>query len=286
MKRIVISIIFALAGIQAFSQQASSLQIRSNTGSHFWISIDGIFQSKEPQTMFTIYGIGKSHCRLTIVMDNPNRAEIHKKVMMNDKRGRPVDVAYAIDRVGKGKYTLKPDRFLPPNNNHNHSCCNITVITTNRYKSPYEYDKDRRHDDDHRGDDGHRDYDRDRDHDRNFDRDHDHDRNPQRDGCNQAMNQRDFQMAKDQIKKASFASDKKNIAQQILASGCITVEQLKEMLNLLSYESDKLEIAKVGYYSLADPEKFYLVNDCFSYSSSKEELNNFVRSQPDRNRRP
>ena len=48
-------------------------------------------------------------------------------------------------------------------------------------------------------------------------------------------------------------------------------------MGLLSFESNKLELAKFAYRFVADKQKFFLVNDSFTFESSIGELDRFVR---------
>jgi hypothetical protein len=51
-------------------------------------------------------------------------------------------------------------------------------------------------------------------------------------------------------------------------------------MSAFSFENEKLDIAKWAYPSCVDKENYYLLNSAFSFSSSKSNLNQFVKSQP------
>lgn len=97
--------------------------------------------------------------------------------------------------------------------------------------------------------------------------------------CRAAMPANDFEEVKTQIKKASFAEDKMRVAKQATKANCLSVAQIKEICKLFSFENDKLEYAKFAYDYTFEKAKFYMVNDVFSFSSSREELDEYIQSK-------
>ncbi|HNQ83646.1 MAG TPA: DUF4476 domain-containing protein, partial [Bacteroidales bacterium] len=55
--------------------------------------------------------------------------------------------------------------------------------------------------------------------------------------------------------------------------------QVKEIMKLFSFEESRLEFAKYAYGYTYDLSNFYIVNDAFSFESSIDELNKYIRSQ-------
>ncbi len=97
-------------------------------------------------------------------------------------------------------------------------------------------------------------------------------------GC--AVTSTDMQDIKKSINAASFDNTKITTAKQILsAKKCFTVAQIKEILALFSFESSKLEVAKYAYDFCVDKSNYYQVNDVFSFSSSKDDLSNYVQGK-------
>lgn len=78
------------------------------------------------------------------------------------------------------------------------------------------------------------------------------------------------------IRNESFSSDKLNVARQAVMYQNIKAYQVVEIGNLFSFESDRLEFAKMAFRNTVDKQNYYLVNSIFYFSSSKEELNNFI----------
>lgn len=98
-------------------------------------------------------------------------------------------------------------------------------------------------------------------------------------GCPWPMNDVDFVSAQQSINSKSFESDKLTIAKQVLGSNCMTCEQIKWVMTTFSFEDSKLDFAKYAYGYVYDPGNFYKVNDAFSFSSSIDELNNYINGR-------
>ncbi len=78
------------------------------------------------------------------------------------------------------------------------------------------------------------------------------------------------------IKAHSFDSDQLRVAKQGVRMNGVTSEQMRELMQLMSFESTRLELAKFGYEFVADPGNYFIVNDVFWFSSSVSELDRFV----------
>jgi hypothetical protein len=61
-------------------------------------------------------------------------------------------------------------------------------------------------------------------------------------------------------------------AEQIINANYFTTAQLKQLLGLFNFESNKLELAKLGYDKVVDQSNYYTLSDMFSFNSSKDEL--------------
>lgn len=81
------------------------------------------------------------------------------------------------------------------------------------------------------------------------------------------------------VENQSFGDDKVRVTKQILRTNCITLDQLIIILNKFDWDDGKLEIAKFAYDYVYDLENYYKVYDLFSFSSSGEELEEFLNSR-------
>lgn len=85
-----------------------------------------------------------------------------------------------------------------------------------------------------------------------------------------------FESALRSIELQSFDSDRIRVAKQIIRSNGVSSFQVAEIMQVLSFESSRLEIAKFAYQFVGDPENFYIVNDVFWFSSSVRELDSYI----------
>lgn len=78
------------------------------------------------------------------------------------------------------------------------------------------------------------------------------------------------------IEKSPFSSTRLSIAKKELSERYLSSAQVAELLTLFVFESDKLDLAKFCYDRTIDKRNYYKVNDSFNFSSSIEELNEFI----------
>ena len=144
---------------------------------------------------------------------------------------------------------------------------------------------------------GGKEYDRNNDFDNNrksvdeeieFDFDHDgqmgdyDNNNGYNDWNDKAMNDREFSSVIQSIQKEWFEGNKVKSASQIISAHYLTSIQVKQMLQLFSFENNKLDLAKQAYGKTVDPGNYLMtLNDVFSSNSSKNELARYVRSYHD-----
>jgi len=98
-------------------------------------------------------------------------------------------------------------------------------------------------------------------------------------GCPWPMEQSQFSDAMNSVSSKSFDDDKFTVAKQITGSNCLTAEQVKRMMAELDFEDTKLEYAKFAYNKTYDIGNYYKLNDAFDFSSSIDELNEYINGQ-------
>ncbi len=82
------------------------------------------------------------------------------------------------------------------------------------------------------------------------------------------------------LKNESFENTRKDLARQIIGNSrkLFLSAQVKQILNCFDFEPSKLEMAKLAYEHTLDREKYFVVNEAFSFDSSKQELSRFIQS--------
>jgi hypothetical protein len=81
------------------------------------------------------------------------------------------------------------------------------------------------------------------------------------------------------IEEESFSDNKIIVAKQALKGKCMSVENIIYISESFDFEDGKLEFAKLAYNCTYDIDNFYQVNKIFSFSSSKEELNEYISNR-------
>lgn len=98
-------------------------------------------------------------------------------------------------------------------------------------------------------------------------------------GCVFPASSADMGNLKGSIQKQSFSDNKMNVAKTFLKNKCLSVSQIKDIMGLFSFEADKLSFAKLAYDRCVDKENYYMVSDAFSFSSSNDELTDYINSK-------
>lgn len=93
---------------------------------------------------------------------------------------------------------------------------------------------------------------------------------------NMGMAPLDFNEAKQTIKSLSFDDSRLSTAKGIVYSNPMTTEQVCDICRLFSFEQSRLEFAKYAYQYTVDPNNYFKVNKTFNFSSSADELNQFI----------
>jgi hypothetical protein len=66
------------------------------------------------------------------------------------------------------------------------------------------------------------------------------------------------------------------MAKHALSANYVTSAQVWEIMDLFSFESNRLELSKYAYSHTVDPQNYFLVHRAFRFSYSTRELNRFI----------
>lgn len=94
-----------------------------------------------------------------------------------------------------------------------------------------------------------------------------------------SMGDYEFSILKNTIENLSFDSSKLETAKSALYKNKITSRQVLELVKMLTFESSKLELAKFAYDRTVDQGNYFVVNNAFTFLSSIDELNRYIRGQ-------
>jgi hypothetical protein len=87
-----------------------------------------------------------------------------------------------------------------------------------------------------------------------------------------------FENLRAAILNASFESDKLRIAKRGINGRELSANEVSEIMNCFSFESTRLKFAKFAYNRTFDQENYFMVNNAFNFSSSIDELYNYIGS--------
>lgn len=90
-------------------------------------------------------------------------------------------------------------------------------------------------------------------------------------GCNTPMGKQNFQLELKKVQNHDFDEAKKE-AISALFTQCLSSAQIKSLLAELSFEEDKLELAKKAFKNVSDPENFGIVKKVLDFDDSKKEI--------------
>lgn len=94
--------------------------------------------------------------------------------------------------------------------------------------------------------------------------------------CKFAMSAGSFTKMKESIEAKPFSDTKMSTAKVATKNNCLSVNQVKEIAKLFSMDEDKLTYAKFAYNYCIDKANYYQVGDVFSFSTTTDELNEFL----------
>lgn len=96
-------------------------------------------------------------------------------------------------------------------------------------------------------------------------------------GHGNVMTGREFSDVKDQLRREWFEANRLVSAKVIIDKSNFTAQQVKDLMLIFTFENNRLEVAKYAYRKTVDKQNYYLVNDAFTFNSSKDDLARFIR---------
>lgn len=92
----------------------------------------------------------------------------------------------------------------------------------------------------------------------------------------QAMDPATFQQLKQSIQNQWFSSGQKEVFMQALAHNYFTSQQILELVDVFTFSSDQLEVAKAAYPKTVDPQNYFMVSNALEFSNDVSELANYI----------
>lgn len=98
-------------------------------------------------------------------------------------------------------------------------------------------------------------------------------------GCDRPVGADRFSRMMETISDEAFSDAKVRVAKQIIRSNCLVIGQLVEILEDITFDDGQLDLAKFAYEHIYDLENYYQVYGVFSFSSSGEELDEYIQDR-------
>jgi hypothetical protein len=100
-------------------------------------------------------------------------------------------------------------------------------------------------------------------------------------GCenNYSMSSTDFSSALISVQKQNFDDTRLKVAKQIVSANCLNVSQIKQIATTINFEDTKLDFVKFSYDYCTEPQKYFQLNDIFSFSSNVDDLTEYVQNK-------
>lgn len=272
---------FLLMSLLSFSQSRyGHLTIVSEENEPFFLYLNGTKYNDNPLTVIRIEELNNPTYNCRIEYTNRRLAPVVvERLSVADYEGYMQDITYLVSTKRRGPQALMVYRIIPmddmdidiereelyiwgrPGRPYRKS--STTSRTGMRSRKPTFRDSDRRKWDDDRRD-GMRD---------NNDRRHN-----DVPVC-PLMKEKDFSAAMTTIQNTSFENDKYNIAISLFKFNCMTSDQIILVINQLTYDATKVKFAKYAYDYCVDPQNYFKVVNTFTFSSSKNELMEYINTK-------
>lgn len=94
--------------------------------------------------------------------------------------------------------------------------------------------------------------------------------------CLNALTDDDAAAMKTQIKSEPFPDDRLTKAQNLSKDRCFQAHQVVVIMSAMTFEDNKLEIAKFLYNKTENKNDYEMCVDALTYGSSKDELRNYI----------
>lgn len=270
--------------------QSTNINVFSDKGERFWVIINGIKQNTKASQHVKITNLMGDFWKMRVVFENQNIPEISQNVGSMEKNQ---ELTYQVKQNRKGAFVIRMFSITPISSSGGnnaettvpyHPTENPDNETTREPNNPAGFSlnvNDKGMDikvnvegfkTDISAQDPYK-------NNTNTSPNFNNNTNNNSGNCWQAMGAMDFSNAKKAVKSESFEENKIQVAQQFTKNNCLTVNQITEVLGAFTFEETKLEYAKYAYDFCYDKANYYQLNSAFTFSNSKDELNEFLKTK-------
>jgi Domain of unknown function (DUF4476) len=91
-----------------------------------------------------------------------------------------------------------------------------------------------------------------------------------------AMSESEFRKLKSNVENEDFADDQTSVVRIAAKSKYFNIDQLIRLLDVFSFEEDKIELVRIVYPQVVDPDNAHNLLGAFTYSDDKEEVEEII----------
>jgi hypothetical protein len=271
MKRILFIIVSLLFTLYSFAQ-SSNVVLFTENGEKFKVILNGIRQNARPETNVKITSLKAEYFKLKIVFESQVIGE--KNFNLAIEQG--MESSYSIKKNSKGEYVLRLVNTVPVNQSSNNvPNQSVVVYSENPSALPSYYSNNREAELNVEV--------------KTIDTAVSIETMSQNTvfikgysgliGCGAPMIESDFIDFKISIQSIKFEDVKMDAAKNGIGNHCFLVSQIRELMQLFSFEETKLELAKYAYPYTYDIGNYPKLNDAFTFETSIEEINKYIQSK-------
>lgn len=263
---------------------ASDITVTFTGNKTYQVLIDGRSINDNGYANSTIYlnNLRSGQHYIQVYKANGNRQRDNRVVYASDFTVRPqYDLFITIDKKGRVSMDERASAYNSGNNNDRWNNGNYQGRRNNRNNADRRYDNNRNDRNGRYDDDDDDRYDRNgRNNNGGYSQDNGrYSKGGYGNGYNQAVSTGEFQQLVANVKSEWFASGKLNTAKQGISNYYFNTSQVGQLMQLFSSDNDKLELAKLAYSKTVDAANYTSLYNLFSYQSSRDDLNAFIRGQ-------
>lgn len=94
-----------------------------------------------------------------------------------------------------------------------------------------------------------------------------------------AMSRTQFDRLLKMVKEENFDSNKNTLLSMVAGKNRFSTDQIRQIVELYSFDSGKVEAIKMCYPTTVDPENYFTLLSALDFSSGKNELKKFIDRQ-------
>jgi len=290
-KKTLLALFISLMTTLVFAQ-FGTLTVSSNTNQKFWLFMDDVLQNEYSIPSIRITGLQFTPYKIRIEMDNPANNCVGQTVLISNMQSNNnfVVIRDKANNYTFGKTTMNVNpiyiqnillpnysyysdyqHYLQPGFNPNanygqgHKGNPYNGYPQNPYSNGNNYGGNQGHGNQGHGNQGYG--------------NQGHGNQGPGNSSHNCMPAGNFNMSLSIIEKDAFDNSKLSTAKQVAANNSLCVNQIIQICRLFSFEQSKLDFAKYAYRFCVDPGNYFMVNDVFSFSASKDELRKFIEER-------